>query len=345
MKWAAAAVFCLAASAFAQVRVGEVTTDTAGPRNVSSTATAAAGGAEVSSGSAVSASGRSATLKLDRGGAVRICPRTTLTASSSPSGRELMLAVNSGTLELNYDLGANSDALITPDLRLSIAGPASVRVAVDVLRSGDVCVASLAGNNAAVVVSELAGEGSYQVRPGQQIVFAKGSIAQPHSAEGLNCGCPPAPAEAPVQRAEMPSPAPQTALPAPRAEIADRSAQLLMSELPPAAAPPWTNPTPASSLNDMSSHLVVEVSAPMIYNGDRPSPPTDTLAAVRIFRSADDVLLFPPLALPPQQPKIAPSTAQAAAGKPNASPARTASAKPQGGFLHRLGAFFSGLFR
>src|SRR5207302_3812201 len=192
--------------------------------------TADAGGALVMSGSAVSASGRAATLKLDRGGSVHICPRTTVTASTSPSGRELMLAIDSGTLELDYDLGSSGDSVVTPDLRLSIAGPSAVHLAIDVLKSGDVCVASLGRNNAAVLVSELAGEGSYQVRPGQQITFVKGSTGQARTEPGVNCGCP---APAPIVRASTTPQPPAAPLAAQAPDAGAPADSKLITELPP----------------------------------------------------------------------------------------------------------------
>jgi hypothetical protein len=328
-------VLCFAAlAAAAQTRVGEVTTDNSGETALKTVAT---GGAIVMSGSAVSASGKPATFRLDRGGSVHICPRTTVTASTSPSGRELMLALDSGTLELDYPLAASADSVLTPDLRMSLSGPATVHVAVDVLRSGDVCVASLDRNTADVTVSELAGEGSYQVRPGQQITFAKGAVANAHSAAGMNCGCP---VPAPIRRASVETPAsPPATVPAQTAPAAPATAtDKLIAELPASAAPQPTQPAPETTA--VPTHTVVEMDAPMIYSGERPEPPNETLAQVRLFRSADDVLLFPPLALPAPPP--AEPVVRAAS---SASTAQAAPAKPQRGIFHRVGSFFASLFR
>jgi hypothetical protein len=246
-----------------------------------------------------------------------------------------MLAVNSGTLELDYRIDSAADSLITPDLRLSISGPSSVHVAVDVLRSGDVCVASLARNNAVVVVSELAGEGSYQVRPGQQITFAHGSTAQPHTEAGMNCGCP---VEAPVHRAANQSPQapPSTAAQAAPATTNDNAALLAQLPQSPAAA---QITQAASEEASVPTHTVIEMDAPMIYNGEKPEPPSETLAQVKLFRSADDVLLFPPLALPAE-------AAPVVAVQPAPAPQKTVAANSQQhGIFHRFGAFIASLFR
>lgn len=289
------------------------------------------------SGSAVSASGRPATLKLDRGGSVHICPRTTVTASASPSGRELMLAVDSGTLELDYQLGSSADSVLTPDLRLNVAGPSNVHLAVDVLKSGDVCVASLDRNNAAVLVSELAGEGSYQVRAGQQITFVKGSTSAPRSEPGINCGCP-VPA-AVLRAANAPAPPQPRALPESSSSPAAANSQLL-AELP---APSANEKLPqrAAADSDIATHTVVEMDAPMIYNGQRPEPPGETLADVKLFRSADNVLMFPPLVLPAQQVASAPVVQPMSKAIANT---RVASGTSHGIF-HRFGAFLASLFR
>ena len=334
MRWAAAILCWAAISACAQSRVGEVTTDDPiGDGSLRTVATS--GGAVVMSGAAVSAAGRAATLRLDRSGSVHICPRTTVTASASPSGRELMLAVNSGTLELDYQLESAADSLITPDLRLSISGPAAVHVAVDVLHSGDVCVASLDRNNAVVVVTELAGEGSYQVRPGQQVTFINGSTANARTEPGVNCGCPPG---LPVHRAANQAPPPSPGTPAQSAAAATSDNRALLAELPQSPAVAQTSSSPPQD-SGIPTHTVVEMDAPMIYNGENPEPPSETVAQLKLFRSADDVLLFPPMALPAQ---MAPAVAVQDAPKPEKTAAVSAQ---EHGIFHRLGTFLASLFR
>jgi len=329
MKWACIALCYVAAAAHSQTRVGEVTTDQAyGDATLRAASTA--GGATVMSGSAVSASGRAATLKLERGGNVHICPQTTVTASTSASGRELMLALDSGAVELDYDLGASADSLMTPDLRLSIAGPSAVHVAIDVEKSGNVCVASLPSDSAALVVTELAGEGSYQVRPGQQIMFLKGSTANVSTEARGSCGCP---APLPALRAAAPEAAP--AQPPAQAETAAAAPSHIAEELP--NNPPSAVAQRPAADPEVATHTVVEMDAPMIYNGERPEPPGETVADLKLFRSADSVLLFPSLVLPAQQP------APATVAQPEA--VRRDAPKPAHGVFHRFGAFLAALFR
>ncbi len=100
-----------------------------------------------------------------------MCEGTKLSLTSSQSGRQLLLSLNSGNLELNYPLGTEADTLLTPDLRLLMPGPGTVHVAVRVAPNGDTCVQSLPWNSAAVVISESMGDDTYQVKPDEAVMF------------------------------------------------------------------------------------------------------------------------------------------------------------------------------
>ena len=118
----------------------------------------AGSGTSVLSGSSIEAGTQAATLKLERGGSLLVCEGTKLSVTSSQNGRQLLLSLNTGNLELNYPLGTEADTLLTPDLRLLMPGPGTVHVAVRVAPNGDTCVQSLPWNAAAVVVSESMGD-------------------------------------------------------------------------------------------------------------------------------------------------------------------------------------------
>ena len=100
----------------------------------------AGSGTSVLSGSSIQAGAQAATLKLERGGSLLVCEGTKLSVTSSQNGRQLLLSLNSGNLELNYPLGTEADTLLTPDLRLLLPGPGTVHVAVRVAPHGDTCV-------------------------------------------------------------------------------------------------------------------------------------------------------------------------------------------------------------
>src|SRR5690348_4252534 len=165
-------------------------------------------GLEVSNGVAITAGEHSATLRLARGGQVRVCPGTNLTVNTSPQGQELMFAMSAGSLEADYSIPFLADVVLTPDYRILISGPADVSVSITANKNGDACVRS-SGDNSYVVVSELMGDDFYHLRPDEQVVFHSGHVKDPEENSTMVCGCP---APSPLQKAEV---APQQASPAP----------------------------------------------------------------------------------------------------------------------------------
>jgi cell division septation protein DedD len=145
--------------------------------------------ASVLSGSSIEAKVQIATLKLERGGSLLVCPGTKLTVTASQNGHELMFSLNSGNLEMDYQLGTTADTLLTPALRLLMPGPGQLHQAVRVSPNGDTCVQSLPSNATWIVVSETKGDASYQLRPGEAVVFQGGHISGALPTR-QNCGCP-----------------------------------------------------------------------------------------------------------------------------------------------------------
>ena len=143
---------------------------------------------------------------------MRVCPNSGLTVSTpqntvSQGSQELMLAMDAGSVELDYPLNDLADTLITPDFKIMLAGPGVFHVAVGVNNRGDTCIKPMRGNSAGIIVSEMMGSGVYQVKPEEALEFVGGKLSGRTNLVG-DCGCPKPPA---IQVAEEHKPTPPAA--------------------------------------------------------------------------------------------------------------------------------------
>ncbi len=306
----------------AQKPIGEIFASDASVRGAVQLAGA---GMQVMSGSSVGAGQAPALLRLARGGDLRVCPRTDLSLSSSHNGRDLMLGINAGAVEADYSLAASADVILTPDFRILLAGPGKFHIAVGADAHGNTCVRPLANNAASVIVSELMGDGTYQVKPDEQVVFRNGKLSDPdHVIDG--CGCPGPP---PVVRAasvpDVPSIAGLLKSPPPPLAIP------LDAPLPSQPSPSAPSGAPAPARSDVH----VEVDAPFVFRATDPEPaPLAQVAQLR-FNSA------PPLPLVPRPPQ--PTELQPAAL--SLPPAVVVQAPKKKGFLGKVRSFFASVFQ
>lgn len=260
-------VLGVAAAANAQKPVGQIFASDA---QVKGNIELASGGARVMSGSWVSAGDSTAVLKLERGGEVRVCPKTSVSVSTSDSGRDLMLGVSVGAVETHYAISASADSIVTPDFRILLAGPGRFDFAVEAAKNGDTCIRALPGNSSSLIVSELMGDGTYQVKPAERLVFHDGRVASPDH-EHATCGC--------------------VALPA-----------ALKAEVAPAPAPP---PASEAKTAESSPPVHIEVDAPMVYRaGDELAESSPLEEAIHLHVSSKPLPLTA-LAPPPPAPQNA----------------------------------------
>jgi hypothetical protein len=312
----------LSASAFAQAvpPVGELfASDTNSPSSMQ----LAGSGMSVYSGSELSAGIAPATLKLVRGGQVRICPHSGLNVTSSNQG--LMLATGAGTVEIDYQLDQQAaDIVITPDFNVALVGPGTFHFALGVNKKGDTCVKQLPGNTSEVTFSELLGTGVYKTQPGQALIFQAGKV-NARAALTTDCGCSQA---SPVMRAEaQPGPTPPPAKDTPAAKPVDRVA--IATSEPTAPLPP-----------DKPGQVHVEVDAPFVFSARTTGRP---YAVAKIhFSSLPNVYFVQqkvdPVVLIEKAPEVS-ETARTEAPRPVEIPK-----KEKKGFMGRVKGFFSSLF-
>lgn len=289
-------------------------------------------GTQIQSGSSVTAGDAPAVVKVRRGGEVRICPNTTISVSSSANGRELLWGMNTGSIESHFTLDASADTIMTPDFRILLAGPGIFHFAISSDSKGNACVRALPSNTASLIVSEMNGQGTYQVKPNVQVLFHNGTVAEPSPFVPPDCGCPaPQPV---VERAAAPvtkEPAASTPPPAP-----------VKQQMTPTVPPPsvFQSPLPPAS-EDLASVAVLppnsnvhlQMETPLVYSPG--SPEMEMVMAVSRLRLTAGSNFDKPSVLPPPQPtQPAPAPVQEAAKAPRKK-----------GFFGKIGSFFSSIFK
>lgn len=263
-------------------------------------------GTKIVSGSSVTAGDAAAVFRLSRGGEVRICPTTSITLTSSKTGRELMIGMSTGSLEAHYNLGMTADTIVTPDFRIMLAGPGTFSFAIKADEHGNAAIKALSGNTASLIVSELNGDSTYQVKPNEEVLFHDGKLANPDHAVPPDCGCPPLPQ---IERAAV--------------EVPKDVAKPAVQKQPSLPVVPL-RPVPEQHLEQV----------PLVYQA---GPVADEVVAgvARLRLTARPMMPNPIVLAPPPPPE------KAAVVKPP-EPEKKKTAKH--GLFRKVGAFFAAIF-
>jgi len=147
-------------------------------------------GANLDSGSAVTAGSDTELVDIVPEGQVRVCAGSTVSFTYPDTRREVMMSLSSGSLETDLKLQSSSNSILTPDFRILLAGPGEFHFAAAVDARGNTCVRTLPGNTAALVVSEMLGSGIYQIKPSEQVEFRGGRLDAANASPPPDCGCP-----------------------------------------------------------------------------------------------------------------------------------------------------------
>jgi hypothetical protein len=268
-------------------------------------------GSRVASGASITAKEETAILRLTRGGEVKVCPGTTVSVSTSQTGKDLLLGMSTGAMETHYRLEESSDSVLTPDFRIVLPGPGEFDFAISADNHGNTCVGSMPGTTSSVVVAELLGSGTYEIKPREEILFRQGRLDTVEHPQGP-CGCP--------ARREPVLSAAATSGPVVPEENEGTKFQMTGSTDPqPRGDTPATTPVSNSGLGEAagqqtkSGDMQVQLEAPLVFSGRElaearkhpvPAAPTQEASALPLTsRQADplpNVVVLPPAAPKPK---------------------------------------------
>ncbi len=275
------------------------------PVAVGSSGTLVETGSRVASGSSITAGEETAVMRLTRGGEVRVCPRTTVSFTTSSNGNDLLFGMSTGAIETDYNSQESADSVLTPDFRVVLPGPGQFNMAISADSQGNTCIGSMAGTTSSAVVAELLGSGTYEIKPGQQVLFRQGRIDSIETPVA-SCGCPPA--REPVLTAEKNS---NQAVPDAKAEDKLQLATANSGSGTPGAEAASGDSNTKSETKPAKD----DVDAPLVFSGAElakarskaPPPPVDQVAMLKLNTKPADplpaVVVLPPAPAPKPKSK------------------------------------------
>ncbi len=288
-------------------------------------------------GSAITAGDQAVNIALTRGGQLRICSTTAVHLSHDQSIQDqsstaLMMALDRGALEANYDTGKYSDVLLTPDLRILISGPGHADFKIRVNAKGDTCIDNHGANAPYITVSSQIDGGLYRIQPNQHVTLEHGSLHDVVDTETEPCGCPSMTVSVAENGSTSPHPAaPGQAVGGPSSTPADTAFPLAESEgLAPAPGLP-TEPVAKQG------EVHAQVTVPLAYSSNTATP---SVSGNYGRPSAEQ----PAAAVSQPTIPVRPTPSSDATA---VSPAPPAPPKPETmhpSIFHRIGRFFSKVF-
>ena len=339
----------------AQQTIGHLDVSTTAEKiQVAGAVTLTGDGTLLGNGSTVTAGKVTLPIHLTRGGQLELCATTTVHLSqqynASDANSPLMVALDHGAIEAHYDVGKNSDVVLTPDLRILLSGPGQADVRIRLNDQGDTCVANRGDNAPYVTVSEQMGPGVYRVQANQRVTFEHGSVRDVVDNEPQPCGCPAPPVISVASAGSTAEPGKAVAKPGdavasnadhasanvvhpdgPSSTPADTAFPLAESE---GLAPPPAAPTrPVVPLGEIHS----EVTTTLSYTAPKQTVPTGTPSGMATPESAATIATAP-------VPGFGPSVNTGPVEVAEAPPVPQPKAKQKSGFFHKIGRFFAKIF-
>jgi hypothetical protein len=257
----------------------------------------------------VTAKDHTAPITLSRGGTVRVCQTSVLHVTESRAvevAAPLLFSLDRGAIEIQMN-GTPNDAIMTPDLRLTVRNSGPLDLRMRVARNGDTCVENRGASSPTLAVSDPFGESMYELPPGQHVLFEHGSVKEVVDRETSPCGCPESKgmtaADALLAAGSTPKTGPKTTTPQ-------------------AAAPAPAQPTPQAAADHPFPAAISEGLEP----AENPAPPVPRLAAdAFVYNGATK----DPDAIQPQDVVTNAVKQAAAAAPPTPPPAPVTKPEPQ----------------
>jgi hypothetical protein len=220
----------------------------------------------------VTAKDHTADVTLNRGGTVRVCATSGLhitTGKSATGPAPLMLSLDRGAIEVQM-AATTSDVIMTPDLRFGIRSNGPLDLRLRVTSNGDTCVENRGAKAPTVIGADQFGESSYDLRPGQHVLFEHGSLKEVVDNESSPCGCPPAPAPAGLSLADA---ALKAGSPKQSAEAQHPFPAAISNGLAPPASVPQTPPGVVHA--QVATTLSYEANTNAAEAANSPEPPSN----------------------------------------------------------------------